>query len=258
MARVWGRVAEVYDTAIPFFSVLGRRLVEILDPQPGERVLDVATGRGACLFPAAESVGGEGFVVGFDVSAEMVTETARDLPGRNRTNVAVLVTDAERLGFVAETFDVVTCSQAVGQFPHPDMAAQEFRRVLRSGGRLGVQRDVGGDPRWDFTTDAYAAYLHLLPTPPEPRSKVDVARVLEDAGFEHVERRQDTMTLVFPDERAWWDWAWTTGSGRRHLEPLPEDARAEYRAVVFEQMQLLRTPDGFPMDFTIECVLAER
>jgi hypothetical protein len=35
MARLWGRVADVYDTAIPFFSILGQRLVDALDPRPG-------------------------------------------------------------------------------------------------------------------------------------------------------------------------------------------------------------------------------
>lgn len=258
MARLWGRVAQVYDTAIPFFSALGRHLVDVLDLRVGEYVLDVATGRGACLFPAAERVGGTGRVVGFDLSSEMVTETAIDLSRGDASNLLVLVADAQHLAFASESFDVVTCSQAIGQFPDPTAAARELRRVLRSGGRIGVQRDVGADPRWEFTTDVYRAYVDCLPAPPEPKRRVDVVASLEGAGFVDVERRESTLELVFPDEQAWWDWAWTTGAGRRNLDPLPDEARAQYRDAVVARMQHLQTYGGFPMELTIECVLARR
>jgi hypothetical protein len=78
MARSWDRVASAYDTAVPFFSVLGRRVADRLHLQPGERVLDVATGRGACLLPAAERLGPTGWVVGTDVSSEMIAQSVPD------------------------------------------------------------------------------------------------------------------------------------------------------------------------------------
>jgi ubiquinone/menaquinone biosynthesis C-methylase UbiE len=48
VAAVFDRAAEVYDTAIPFFARFGKRLVELADVRPGESVLDLASGRGAC------------------------------------------------------------------------------------------------------------------------------------------------------------------------------------------------------------------
>ena len=113
MARLWGRVAAVYDVAVPFFSVLGQRLVDALDPAPGERVLDVATGRGACLLPTAQRVSGDGYVVGIDLSSEMVAATAIELSRRGVSNASVLIANAQHLGFAAGSFDVVTCSQAI-------------------------------------------------------------------------------------------------------------------------------------------------
>ena len=257
-ARLWGRVADVYDTAIPFFGVLGQRLVDALGPRPGERVLDVATGRGACLFAAVERVGTDGHLVGVDLSSEMVHATARDLSGRGVSNAAVLSMDAQQLGFAPESFEIVACSQAMNEFPDPSVAAREFRRVIREGGRIGVQRDVAMDPRWGFTTEAYMVFLDRLPAPPKPRRKLDVAATLDEAGFMDVERTETKVAFVFPDEQAWWDWAWTTGSGRRNLEPLPEDARMQYRTVVFDRLQELRTADGFPLELTIERVVARR
>jgi hypothetical protein len=61
---------------------------------------------------------------------------------------------------------------------------------------------------------------------------------------------------VFPDEQAWWSWIGTIGGGLRPIDPLPEDARATCRDGLFERMPPLRTPNGFPMSFTIECVVA--
>ena len=68
--------ASVYDKA-PFFGLFGRRLVDLAELQPGAKVLDVATGTGAALLPAAEQAGNEGYVEGIDISEAMAV-VARD------------------------------------------------------------------------------------------------------------------------------------------------------------------------------------
>ncbi|HEX6310874.1 MAG TPA: methyltransferase domain-containing protein [Acidimicrobiia bacterium] len=258
VARLWGRVADVYDTSVPFFSVLGRRLVEALEPAPGEHVLDIATGRGACLFPAARAVGDAGCAVGIDLSSEMVAATAIDISRRGVPNATVLTADAQHLAFAAGCFDVVTCSQVMNQFSDPGAAASELRRVMRPGARIGVLRDLGVESQWDFVAEVAAAFVDRLSAPPPPKRAVDVVGVLGDAGFADIDRTEETIELVFPDEQAWWDWHWTTGRGRTNVDPLPEDARREYRSAVFARMQPLRTTAGFPMELPIERVVARR
>lgn len=54
------------------FSQLGQRLIEVSHITPGTRVLDVASGKGAVLFAAADQVGSEGRVVGIDLAENMV------------------------------------------------------------------------------------------------------------------------------------------------------------------------------------------
>lgn len=73
-----------------------------------------------------------------------------------------------------------------------------------------------------------------------------------------IETTEKTVEFVFPDEQAWWNNAWAAGAGRTRLEPLPEDARRDYRAVVFDRMQPLKTARGLPFALAIARVVARR
>jgi len=57
-ASFYSRVAARYaEDGPPYFAHTGRRLVELAQVQPGDVVLDLGTGRGAVLLPAARRVG---------------------------------------------------------------------------------------------------------------------------------------------------------------------------------------------------------
>jgi ubiquinone/menaquinone biosynthesis C-methylase UbiE len=70
--------AADYDAGPGVFAHFGGRFVTVADITPSNRVLDVASGRGAVLFPAAEKAGPSGYVVGIDFAEEMVRATNRD------------------------------------------------------------------------------------------------------------------------------------------------------------------------------------
>ena len=75
-ADLWDRIAPSFDRVGPrFFSDTGRRLVELARVDEGAALLDVAMGRGAILFPAAEKVGPDGRVIGIDLSPVMVRKS---------------------------------------------------------------------------------------------------------------------------------------------------------------------------------------
>ena len=69
-------------------------------------MLDVASGRGAVLFPAAEAVGLTGKVVGIDLAQEMA-HTTNNEAARQGLHAQVQVMDAEHLDFPNEAFDRV-------------------------------------------------------------------------------------------------------------------------------------------------------
>src|SRR5262245_30928672 len=133
----FNNVAADYDAGPGCFAHFGRRLVAVADIQPGQRVLDVASGRGAVLFPAAERVGRTGEVVGIDLAEEMA-RAANDEAARRGLPVRVDVMDAEHPDFPAASFDRVLCGFGVMFFPNQLGALTEFRRVLKPGGRAGL------------------------------------------------------------------------------------------------------------------------
>ena len=136
---VFDRAAATYDRVGPqFFTHFGKRLVDSARLVPGQEVLDVATGRGAVLFAAVERVGPSGRVRGIDFSADMVRETMVDIRTAGWQHVTMQQMDAEQLDFEAASFDAVLCGFALWFFPHPYRALDQFFRVLRPGGRVGL------------------------------------------------------------------------------------------------------------------------
>ena len=75
--RLFDELAGEYDQHIPFFATFGRDLVTWCDLRPGQRVLDIAAGRGAVTGPAAQAVGPRGAVLAIDRSPNMLRALAR-------------------------------------------------------------------------------------------------------------------------------------------------------------------------------------
>lgn len=121
----------------PGGAQLTERLGRILNLGPDARILDVASGRGDGALVLAARFGCE--VVGVDygrrnVEAATNEASVRGLAGR----VAFCCSDAERLPFADGTFDAVICECSLCTFPDKRAAADEFARVLKPGGRVGI------------------------------------------------------------------------------------------------------------------------
>jgi ubiquinone/menaquinone biosynthesis C-methylase UbiE len=80
--RLFDEVAAEYDQHLPFFATFGRDLVDWSGLQPGQRVLDIAAGRGAITVPAAQAVGKHGAVVAVDNAPNMLSALATEFRAR--------------------------------------------------------------------------------------------------------------------------------------------------------------------------------
>lgn len=115
------------------------RLVEIVGPEPGWRVLDVATATGHTALAFAPHVGA---VIGLDLTPEMLPLAAEMAVGRGATNIVFTVGDVDDLPFGDEAFDAVTCRIAPHHFLSIARFIAEAARVLRPGGLLAVVDNV--------------------------------------------------------------------------------------------------------------------
>jgi ubiquinone/menaquinone biosynthesis C-methylase UbiE len=121
------------------------RLREILEPQPGERVLEIGPGTGYYTLDLAEWVGAEGAVEIFDLQQEMLDHTIRRARERGLWNVNPTQGNAEELPYGEDSFDAAVLVTVLGEIPDQDAALREIARVLRPGGRL-IVGELFGDP----------------------------------------------------------------------------------------------------------------
>ena len=121
--QIWS--AADYASNARFVADLGRPVLDLLAPRPGERILDLGCGDGA-LTESIVAAGAD--VIGVDGSPDMVAAArARGLDAR--------VMDGQRLVFEAE-FDVVFSNAALHWMPDADAVLAGVARALRPGGRF--------------------------------------------------------------------------------------------------------------------------
>ena len=123
------------------------RLREILEPQPGERVLEIGPGTGYYTLDLAAWVGEEGAIEIFDIQREMLDHTVRRARERGLWNVNPTEGDARELPYEDDAFDAAILITVLGEIPDQDAALREVARVLRPGGRL-IVGELLGDPHY--------------------------------------------------------------------------------------------------------------
>src|SRR5258708_836697 len=251
MAALYSRVAPTdVEQGAPRFAHAGQRLVELAGVGPGDCVLDVASGRGAVLLPAAERVGPTGRVVGIDLAEGMVERTRAAIAEQRLEWAAVQLMDAERLQFADQSFSHVMCSFAVFFFPDLPNVLAEMLRVLRPGGVIGFAFERGADPRWAWYEELLQSHGALDDLPAMPgngaiRREGALLAALASAGFQRAQEQVADVDLAYPDVETWWASLWTHGT-RGPLERLAPDRLARLKAACFEQAHALSGPHGLP------------
>jgi ubiquinone/menaquinone biosynthesis C-methylase UbiE len=251
IAEVFGRVAEVYDQqGVDFFSQFGRRLVALAGLKPGWRVLDVGTGRGAVLFPAADAViPGGGEVLGVDLAQAMVDATAAEVQRRGLQHVYLQALDAQTLpGLPERAYDAVLSGLSAFFMPDPHAGLRRWFELLRPGGRLAISTFSGEDFRFKPAHEALAAFMPEGPrfTAPglEPFKDNDaVTDLLRSAGFVEVGNVERVHDTVFRSPEHWWEWQNSHG-GKATLDLIAPERLDEARAAAVEALRPLCEPDG--------------
>lgn len=172
--------------------------------QPGERVLDVASGTGVVARAAAPLVGAAGQVSAVDISPAMI-DLARSLPAPSGAPIDWQRGDAGALPFPDQSFDVTLCQHGVPFFPDRLAAAREMRRVLDAGGRALaiVLRGLELHPVFQALMLSAARHLrvplHSVSTPFALHDPNEFRDLFVNAGFAAVEIHDVSTRVQFPD-----------------------------------------------------------
>ena len=140
--QAYDRWAPVYDLVFGGVFSKGRRAAIQATNKIGGRVLEVGVGTGISL----PQYGSHLRIFGTDISEAMLKKAKQRVSELHLKNVEGLaVMDAEKLEFPDSSFDVVMAQYVVTAVPNPEVALDEFARVLRPGGELIILTRVSAD-----------------------------------------------------------------------------------------------------------------
>ncbi len=189
---------EMYERwlAGPLFRPWAELTLEEVALSPGDRFLDIACGTGVVARVAKERLGDAGYVVGIDISPQMLAvarAVAPSIDWREGNADALPLHDGEQ-------FDVVVCQQGLQFFPDKLAAATEMRRALAKGGRLAVTTWRSDDEVPFFRELRTVAERHLGAIADQRHSFGDATRLealLREAGLHDVQSKTISRTIRF-------------------------------------------------------------
>src|SRR6202008_2757531 len=140
--QAYDRWAPIYDLVFGGVFSKGRDAAIQATNKIGARVLEVGVAPGISLPLYSPNVR----IFGTDISEAMLNKAKqRVAEGRLKNIEGLAVMDAEKLEFPDNSFDVVMAQYVVTAVPNPEVALDEFARVLRPGGELIILTRVSAD-----------------------------------------------------------------------------------------------------------------
>ncbi|MBD2896389.1 Trans-aconitate 2-methyltransferase [Actinomadura sp. RB99] len=199
-----------YDSAFGYVSAHGAPLVDLLDPQPGERIIDLGCGTGAF---SAEIAARGAEVLGIDGNPDMVAQASALNPG-----ISFMLGDAHTFT-ITDACDAVASNAALHWMTRdPDAVIAQVHAALRPGGRF--VGELGGEGNCAELVAAMQTAWRVfgLGEPELPwyfPSPAEYATKLEEAGFtlrllEHAER--PSQMTEGPNGAADWVRAYAAGA----------------------------------------------
>jgi 2-polyprenyl-3-methyl-5-hydroxy-6-metoxy-1,4-benzoquinol methylase len=172
------------------------RLVDLVNPGPGKRALDIATGGGHVALALARRGAA---VIASDLTPQML-QTARNFIQGQGISAAYLCVDGQHLPFADKSLDIITCRLAPHHFPDVPQYVQECARTVRPGGVVGLVDHAGA------AQPAVARYVNAYERVRDPShvweySQAEWEALFADSGL-HVAHSEVARTRL---DFGWWN-----------------------------------------------------
>ncbi len=195
--RVYDADPSHADESSPWY----RLVLEYLAPVQGQRVLEVACGRGGFLNLLAAK-GARVFGADFSQAALLIGQRRLRNGHGSPARAALTRADAQSLPYADNSFDVVISCETIEHLPDPRAALREMARVCQSGGRLYLTT-----PNYANMMGLYEVYAAVRKrsresTFTQPLDRVylfyQIRRFLRSAGWEIVRSDGTVHSVVLP------------------------------------------------------------
>ena len=157
--------------------------VALASLKEGETVLDLGSGAGFDCFLAASKVGGNGRVIGVDMTPEMIERARENASKGNYINVDFRLGEIEHLPVADNSVDVVISNCVINLAPDKRRVFKEAFRALKPGGRLMVSDIVLLKELPDFIKKSVEAYIGCLSG---AIKRDEYIEAIKAAGFQEV------------------------------------------------------------------------
>ena len=180
IAKTYSIYSHFYDSFFGRIFHSGRRVAnELMDVEPGEKILEVGIGTGISLplYPKYAEV------VGIDISRDMIKQAEEKKQRLDFPNARLCITDASKMPFKDSCFDKVIAAHSITVIPEPRETLKEIKRVCKKNAEIFFLNYAGSDDnlvaRFEKTLSPLRNRLGLGRT-------IDLEELLHSASFEIV------------------------------------------------------------------------
>ncbi len=198
-------IAKVYDALAKFYDIWGylteskarNRALELAEIKNGQHVLEVAVGTGLTFFEIVKS-NPDGTNIGVDISSGMLKKAARRLSRLSGVHYALKTASAFDLEEEDAQFDVIMNNYMFDliSFEQMDAVLKEFKRVLKTGGKLVLVNMTLGEK---FGSGIYDRIYRISPRLMGGCRGIRLSEKLKEHGF-HIKLREYHQQCLFPSE----------------------------------------------------------
>lgn len=265
LKALWNKVASEYSIVGPgYWNDFGKRLVGLSNIEKGAQVLDVGTGRGSTLFPAAEAAGYQGQVTGIDIAENMVSIVNYEIVKRKINNAKVISRDMEEAEFQEGYYSNIISGFCLGGFLRNKEYMSKVLRSLKTGGQLSFSIwGMGNDQQW--LTDIVNQYLpsdagNGQSTYSNEDLITDMKASLKQLDMKDISILDETTTVYYKDENQWWN-EMNSNAVRGVLDSIRaigEKEFSKFQSKVNLYLGKMKTNDGIGVDMNVIYVTANK